>query len=42
MPRGYRKRSKQTSGVGSGIVDKNDVLAERVHVELSVSVGRTH
>ena len=39
MARAYRKRSKKASPKSSGFVDKADVLADRVHVELPVSLA---
>ena len=39
MARAYRKRSKKASPQGPEVVDKADVLADRVRVELPVSVA---
>ena len=36
MARAFRKRSKKASRKSSGFVDKADVPADRVHVELPV------
>ena len=39
MARVCRKRSKKASPKSSGFLDKADVLADRVHVELPVSLA---